>query len=151
MFRKPTRLSLFAALLVGSGIFSTTAVLMVGGQSAVAASKGVTCPDNTTGVTDESWNIVCTGQTAAAATVTIASAKATSLSITVTPATTSRFVFVSGSYGTTDAAVQLTYGTQAGTNDTIDIIVTPPGGAAPGGVTMQGGSGPHFYRLIYRP
>jgi len=63
MSRMPIKLSLMA-LSVGSLVLSTTAIL-VSGQSAVAAPKGVTCPDSTTGVTDGSWTIICTGQTAA--------------------------------------------------------------------------------------
>jgi len=139
------------ALLVGSAIMTTTAML-IGGPSALAASKGMTCPDGTA-VTDSSWNVACSGQTAADATVTITSAKATSLSIKVEPAATDTFVSASGSYNTTDATTQLTYGTQAGANETIDITVTPPGGAAPGGLDMvspSSGSPVRFYRLIYR-
>ena len=79
MFKKSVKLSL-GALLVGSGILSTTAVLVVSGSPALAKSKGVTCPDNTTGVTEGSWSIVCTGQTAVGATVTITSVKTTSVS-----------------------------------------------------------------------
>jgi len=129
--RKPIKLSL-VALLVGSGITSTTAVLVVGGQSAVAASKGVGCPDNTKGVTDGSWSVVCTGQTAAGATVTITKAKTTSMSLMVQSSNPAESV--NASYNSTDATFSLTFGA---VSQTISIIVTNTSGAVLNGVAAK--------------
>jgi hypothetical protein len=143
--RKPIKLSL-VALLVGAGIMSTTAVLVVGGQSAVAASKGVICPDNATGVTEGSWGIACTDQTVAGASISIKKTTSKQVSLDI-KAASSKVTFgdVTGSLmasgdalftidaennGTVIAAIQIVVknATRAPSKTTFERIVDPNSG-----------------------
>jgi len=133
MFRKPIKLSLVVVLL-GSGIVSTAAMLVIGGQSAaVAATKALTCPDSTTGVTDGSWSVVCTGQTTAESTVIITRATSSLLSLKLRSPNLA--TNVNASYSSTDASFSLTFGAAS---QIVDITVTSSSGAAPDGVSVKG-------------
>ncbi len=136
MFRMRSRLEVaLVAFLLAAGM-TTGLEVAVGGSPAMAASKRVTCPDNTTGVTDGSWSIVCTGQTAAEATVTITSAKTTSLRFTVAGASTDTRDGASASFNNDDAIFSADFGLRPGVTQTVDITVSNTGGLSAKGVAV---------------
>jgi hypothetical protein len=110
-------------------------VVSLGGSDAGATSKGITCPDTTAGIIEHTYTIVCSGQTAAEATVTITSVKSTSLGVTVVGAKTATFGGVNGSFNSTDATVQMTFGLD-GQTQTVTITVMQLGGT-PRGILLN--------------
>ncbi len=145
MFKKRSALTLSLVVSLLAGGVTVSLVVAASGLPALAASTGVTCPDNTTGVTDGSWSIVCTGQTAAAATVTITSAKPTSVGLSINPAKTDAFTTASSSFNgqcPCAATVQIAYGLQGGVSQTVSIFVKNTSGRVLDGVAAQNTSTP---------
>jgi len=121
MFRMRSTLKFSLASSLVAGGLTAGLVVTVGSSPAVAASKTVTCPDNTTGVIDGSWNVVCTGQTAADASVNITEATSKALIIRVEPkAANDTIGTVDASYDATETACILMVG-QDGTTSTVNI------------------------------
>ncbi len=136
--RSAMKRSLMASLLV-AGV-TAGLVAAIGGSPALAASKGVSCPDNTTGVTDGSFNVVCTGQTAAGATVTITQAKARSLSLTVAGTSTDTLEGASASFNgecPCSASFSVEFAPKSGLAQSVDITVTNMGKLSPEGITIH--------------
>jgi hypothetical protein len=148
MFRMRSTLkrSLIASLL-SVGVIGGLMVAM-SGSPAVAASRSVTCPDNTTGVTDGAWTIVCTGQTAAGATVTITKAGTNTLDLKANSSSTSTFQSASASYNDSAASFSATLGS-AGTNQTISVTVTNSGGS-PDSAAASGHVSSHLFYFVER-
>jgi hypothetical protein len=144
--RSTLKLSFMASLL--SAVVIGGLMVAVSGSPAVAASKGVTCPDNTTGVTDGAWTIVCAGQTAAGATVTITKAGTNTLDLKAKSSSTSTFQSASASFNDSGASFSATLGS-AGTNQTISVTVTNSGGS-PDSATATGHIDAHLFYFVER-
>jgi hypothetical protein len=135
MLRKPVKLSA-AVLLTCAAV--PVAIVLLGGQSAAAASKSVTCPDNTAGVKDAGWTVHCTGQSALKATVSITSASKGALKVKVKFPSSDTFVSANTSWNQKTAGNQIVLTSQStGSKAYITVTVTTPSGTPPKVVSIN--------------
>ncbi len=134
--RSTCTLSLLAWIMI-VGVIAGLAISITG-SPAVAAPKAVTCPDNTTGVGDGSWSVVCTGQTAANASISITKATSKDLSLSVdATGVTNTIVAMSASFDDTESTFSVTLGQQGAGNQTVIITVQNASGSPAGVSTLR--------------
>jgi hypothetical protein len=135
MSSKPVKLSaavLFACAAIPLGI------ALLGGQSASAASKSVSCPDNTTGVKSAGWTVHCSGQSALKATVSITGVSMGVLKVKVKFPSRDTFVSANASFDKKKATSQIVLTSQStGSQAYITITVSAPNGGPPKVVSVN--------------
>jgi len=135
MSRKPVKLS--AAVLFACAP-TALAIALLGGQSAAAASKSVTCPDNTTGVKYAGWTVHCSGQSALQGSVSTTGASKGVLRVKVRFPWIDRFVSANATFDKKTATSQIVLTPQStGSQAYITITVSAPNGGPPKVVSVN--------------
>lgn len=130
-----TRMAVVASVIT-AGILGGL-LISVGAPSPAVAARPVMCPDGTTGVTDGSWTVACSGVAAAGLTVKLGVNASGSLrvSASMTNVTSgSTISYVNVSFAATGGTATLLVSQTGLPNKIVDIAATKTGG----GVTTVG-------------
>jgi len=130
-----TRMAVVASVITAGVVGSS--LVSVATPSPPVAARPVMCPDGTTGVTDGSWTVTCSGVAAAGLTVKLAVNASGSLRVSASVANVtsgSTISYVNVSFVATGGTATLLVSQTGLPNKLVDIAATKTGG----GVTTVG-------------